>query len=162
MSAGLRVEPMGPADARAVARWRYPPPYDIYNIADEPLELAAFLAGIAGYYRVLDAAGELVAFCCFGAEARVPGGDYSAPALDLGLGVRPDLTGRGQGRRYLDAITGYAERSFAPPALRLTVAGFNQRAIRLYSRAGFREAQRFLTPFSGREFLIMLRPASGG
>lgn len=26
-------------------------------------------------------------YCCFGTDARVPGGDYSADALDIGLGM---------------------------------------------------------------------------
>ena len=153
----LTISAMDGAAAQEVARWRYPPPYDLYNMSDEPLALASFLAVAADYYCIREG-GELVGFCCFGEEARVPGGDYTAPALDLGLGLRPDLTGRGLGRRYFDAVTGYAERAHTPPALRLSVAAFNARAIRLYESAGFREAQRFEATFSGRPFLVMLRP----
>jgi [ribosomal protein S18]-alanine N-acetyltransferase len=153
----LTVAPMDAAAAREIAGWRYPPPYDVYNIADEPVAFAAFVWGHErGYHRVL-AGAELVGFCCFGAEARVPGGDYAAPAVDIGVGMRPDLTGRGQGRRFLDAVTAFAERELAPPALRLTVAAFNARAIRLYHNAGFRETARFEATFSGRPFVIMER-----
>lgn len=156
----LTIAPMDRATALRIARWRYPPPYDFYNIEDEPIAFAAFLAGHeSGYYRIL-AGSELVGFCCYGEEARVPGGDYSAPAVDIGLGLRPDLTGRGQGRRYFDAVTAFAEREFRPPALRLSVATFNARAIKLYHNAGFREIQRFAATFSGRPFILMLREVS--
>lgn len=154
------ITAMDRASALEVARWRYPPPYDLYNIDAEPLALAHFLAAAPGYYCLREG-GELAGFCCFGADARVPGGDYAAPAVDLGLGLRPDLTGRGLGRGYLDAIIGFAERELDPPALRLSVAAFNARAIRLYGRAGFREVQRFGATYSGQPFLVMVRPAGG-
>lgn len=151
----LAIRAMDRDAALAIAGWRYPPPYDLYNVDGEPLALAHLLS-TADYYCLREGT-ELVGFCCFGAEARVPGGDYSTPAVDLGLGVRPDLTGRGQGRSYLAAVTGFAERTFEPPALRLTVAAFNARAIRLYHNAGFREVQRFTSTFGGRPFLVMGR-----
>ncbi len=153
----ITVTTLDRAAAHEIAHWRYPPPYDVYNIDGEPLALAHLLAGASGYYCLREGAA-LVGFCCFGAEARVPGGDYTAPAVDLGLGVRPDLTGRGRGRNYLDAVTEFAERELSPPALRLSVATFNARAIRLYHNAGFREAQRFDALFSQRPFLVMVRP----
>jgi ribosomal protein S18 acetylase RimI-like enzyme len=154
----LTITPMDQAAAREVVAWRYPPPYDVYNVAEDPLGAALFLSSAgSGYYQLRDAAGALVAFCCYGAEARVPGGDYAAPALDLGLGVRPDLTGQGQGMRYMGAVVAFGVAQFAPPLLRLTVAAFNQRAARLYERAGFRAASRFASPLLGREFIVMTR-----
>lgn len=153
---------MDVAAARAVVRWRYPPPYDLYNVGDEPLATAAFLAAAdSGYFQLRDGAGGLVAFCCFGEEARVPGGDYAEPALDIGIGVRPDLVGRGEGMRYLGAVIAFGAARFEPAWLRLTVAAFNLRAIRLYERAGFVAAGRFRSSFGGREFMVMARPAQG-
>ena len=40
------------------------------------------------YYQIEDERGDFAAFCCFGWDAQVPGGDYSADALDVGL-ARP-------------------------------------------------------------------------
>lgn len=157
----LTVTPMDHAAASAIVAWRYPPPFDLYNVQDDPLGTALFLSGVAsGYYQIRDAAGELVGFCCFGEEARVPGGDYADPALDLGLGVRPDLVGRGQGMGYLGVVIAFGVARFQPELLRLTVASFNLRAIRLYEKAGFRVQSRFHTPLIGREFQIMTRPAA--
>lgn len=157
----LRIVPMDVAAARVAVCWRYPPPYDIYNVGDEPVAAAVFLGSAgSGYYQLRDAAGELVAFCCFGEEARVPGGDYTVPALDIGLGVRPDLTGRGEGMRYLGAVIEFSVAQFAPELLRLTVAAFNRRAIRLYERAGFQPVSSFHTILAGLEFIVMTRPAN--
>jgi hypothetical protein len=45
----------------------------------------------------LKSAGEVgqIGFCCFGPDAQLRGGDYHEPALDVGLGLRPDLVGKG-------------------------------------------------------------------
>lgn len=156
----LAITAMDRDSALEIAGWRYQPPYDLYNIDGDGLALAHLTRPEAGYYRI-DDGDELVGFCCFGEEARVPGGDYGAAAVDIGLGVRPDLTGRGQGRRYFGAVVGFAEREYTPPALRLSVATFNSRAIRLYQSAGFREVQRFTASFSGQPFLVMVRRVGG-
>jgi [ribosomal protein S18]-alanine N-acetyltransferase len=155
----LQINPLSRAAALAITGWRYPPPYADYDIADGLL-IAAFLRAQGGksYYELRDAAGDLVAFCCFGAEAQVPGGDYQTPALDLGLGVRPDLTGQGQGMYYLTAVLDFARNHYGPQPLRLTVAAFNQRAIRPYARAGFHFTDSFMSAFSAERYLIMLRP----
>lgn len=153
----LLITPLDRAAAAAVATWRYPRPYDVYNL-DDSAATALFLSRRErGYYQVRERGGELLAFCCYGEEAQVPGGDYSAPALDVGLGLRPDLTGRGQGRRFLAAILAFGVERFRPQTLRLTVAAFNTRAFRLYTAAGFRERERFTSTFAGRSFIMMTR-----
>jgi RimJ/RimL family protein N-acetyltransferase len=156
----IRITPMDADAAEGTLGWRYPPPYDIYDLDEEPALLATIFSDPAyGYFQLREGA-ELVGFCCFGEEGRVRGGNYAAPALDVGIAIRPDLTGRGLGRRYMGAILEFAEAQFQPPALRLTVAAFNARARRLYANLGFRSAQRFSSPASGRAYIVMLRPAA--
>ncbi|NJN18267.1 MAG: GNAT family N-acetyltransferase [Oscillochloris sp.] len=150
------IRPMDGAAARRIATWRYESPYDYYNLIGDPLVFVGREGEAADYFQIL-CNHELVGFCCFGAEGQVPGGDYSAPGLDIGIGIRPDLTGRGQGLHYLAAVTDFAERTFAPPTLRLTVADWNTRAIRLYSRAGFVISAEFHSQFSRQLFLMMHR-----
>ncbi|RRR67817.1 MAG: GNAT family N-acetyltransferase [Candidatus Viridilinea halotolerans] len=152
----LTIRPMTRAAALAIMRWRYPEPYAVYNFVDGAM-IAAFLAAQQRKccFQIEDALGNLVAFCCFGSEAQIPGGDYHAPALDVGLGLHPDLTGQGQGMFYLQAIIAFTRTRFGPQLLRLTVAVWNKRAMRLYTKAGFVVSQRFCTMFSGEEFLVM-------
>lgn len=152
--------PIDHAAIHELLRWRYPPPYDVYNLAIAPADEAAafnfFLDPAFAYHRIDDEYGELAAFCCFGVDAQVPGGDYSAPALDLGLGVRPDLVGRGRGSHYTTAVAQYAIDTYAPPALRVTIAAFNIRAQRAWAAAGFRETARFDAD-NGRPFVVLMR-----
>src|SRR5258706_7312669 len=92
-------------DQDEILGWRYEPPYDVYNVyerevVDEPADAAEMCA--------LEEDGELMGFCSFGADARVAGGSYPDGPLDIGIGIRPDLTGRGQCSRYLAAVLTYA------------------------------------------------------
>lgn len=146
-------------DARAILNWRYDLPYDFYNADPDEVEegVRGFLEPQNAYYSITDPQGDLVAFCCFGPDARVPGGEYEAGALDIGLGVRPDLTGRGRGHEYVSAVLDFARWEFAPAAFRVTVAGFNKRALRVWQKAGFQRVQVLSRENDGRPFVVMLR-----
>jgi ribosomal-protein-alanine N-acetyltransferase len=150
---------MDEASAREILVWRYEPPYDVYNADTDKAEefVQALLDPAYAYHAITDECGELVGYCCFGTDARVPGGDYGADALDIGLGMRPDLTGQGRGGDFFAAIVDFARRAFAPRALRVTVAAFNRRAIRVYERAGFEHKQAFQRSGDGMEFVILVR-----
>jgi RimJ/RimL family protein N-acetyltransferase len=91
----------------------------------------------------------------------VSGGDYRSAALDIGMGVRPDLTGRGTGASFAAAVIDFALKSFVPPALRVTVAAFNLRAQRVWIKNGFQATQSFVSP-SGRAYVILMRPVTAG
>lgn len=145
--------------AQTIAEWQYEPPYDRYTIepADRAEVAAFFTDPHNAYYTMRDDAGELHAFCCFGFDARVPGGNYSAEALDLGMGVRPDLTGQGRGASFATALCDFAQQHYAPAALRVTVAAFNERALRVWRGIGFVEVQRFLRLRDSAPFVILVR-----
>lgn len=153
----LTFRPMDEASAHEILTWRYEPPYDIYNANTDKADpfVQALLDPAYAYHAITDERGEFVGYCCFGADARVPGGDYAADALDVGLGMRPDLTGQGQGLAFFESIANFARRTFAPQALRVTVAAFNQRAIRVYEKAGFEHEQAFQRSGDGMEFVIL-------
>jgi GNAT superfamily N-acetyltransferase len=155
-SAQFVFEPFKEAHARAIIEWRYEPPYDIYNLdgGDTDEMVQELLTPEYRYHAILSNRGTLVAFCCFGADARVPGGDYGEEALDIGLGVRPDLTGQGEGSRHVQAVLDYARRTWSPRAVRVTIAEFNTRAQRVWCKAGLQPVQRFESTYSGRPFVI--------
>ena len=124
--------------------WRYDPPYDVYNLdADTEEAVQVLLDPNTACHTISDDCGDLVGFCTFGSDAQVPGGDYVGEGLDIGLGIRPDLTGRGNGSVYVSAVLDFAMDRFEPTIVRVTVAEFNQRAKRVWEKAGFRETQRF-------------------
>jgi ribosomal-protein-alanine N-acetyltransferase len=116
------------------------------------------------YHSVYDERGDLVGYFCFGEDARVAAGRRTGvyereAALDVGLGMRPDLTGRGLGEEFLHASLRLARETYSPQAFRLTVATFNRRAIRVYEKAGFRAVEKFGAPTPGKEgeWLVMRR-----
>jgi hypothetical protein len=92
-SVALAVRPLTAADARDLASWRYPAPYSMYD-ADADAE-RRYLDPAWNYHAIIDERGPLVAHCCFGPDARVPGGAYADEAVDVGGGIRPELVGRG-------------------------------------------------------------------
>jgi ribosomal-protein-alanine N-acetyltransferase len=151
-------EPMDESTARAVLGWRYDPPYDVYNTPsqhiDEGVELLVDPAN--AYQKLIGAAGDVVAYCCFGPDGQVPGGDYALDAFDIGLGLRPDLTGQGQGSTYVAAVLDFARENFSPPAFRVTVAAFNKRALKVWLGAGFQSVQTFPRQGDRRPFCVLI------
>lgn len=140
----IELRPAAEEDVRTFITWRYPPPYDGYNITGDPDELVTYFLLPSVGCHVLVEAGELIGFCTFGADAQVPGGDYHQNHLDIGLGIRPDLTGRGRGRRYVASVVAHAlERA---PTLRVTIAEPNRRAAKVWEANGFRRSQLFRSP----------------
>jgi len=150
---------MDEANARAILTWRHESPYDTYNanVEEAGAFVEAYLDPRYAYHAITDTSEELVGYCCFGLDARVPGGDYTADALDIGLGMRPDLTGQGRGLHFFNAILDFARNTFAPQAFRLTVAAFNRRALKVYERAGFGTTQTFQREGDGQTFLVLTR-----
>jgi len=158
----FRFERMNESCARAALSWLYEPPYDIYNhdpVQFDDLIQNSFLNPAYHYFSVFDDKDDLIAYRCFGEDARVPGGDYSANALDMGGGLRPDLTGHGLGPRVMSAAMDFAKAEFSPLAFRATVAGFNLRAQRACEKVGYVLAQRFFATHSGAPFVILIRNA---
>ncbi|MDB5075692.1 MAG: family N-acetyltransferase [Chloroflexi bacterium] len=154
------------SQAKNITAWRYPPPYDLYNAANDQEELDELLNRDSPYYGVTNGHGGLIGFFCFNETARVPAGHragaYAEPgAVDLGLGMRPDLTGKGLGLPFVLAGIEFARSTFTPTLFRLTVATFNARAMRVYERAGFRRMVVFnsYTSSGEHEFLTMVRAA---
>jgi RimJ/RimL family protein N-acetyltransferase len=152
----FHLSPITPDDARIFCGWRYGPGYALYDMS--PADEGPLLTPEFRYHAVRrDAA--LVGFACFGEDAQVYGGPYAGPGLDIGCGLDPALCSRGQGAAFLAAITDFASRTFAPPLLRLTVAGSNLRAIRAYERSGFEVKRRFAGMTRGGiyPFLLMTK-----
>jgi [ribosomal protein S18]-alanine N-acetyltransferase len=143
-------------DVKHFIIWRYAPPYDIYNIGEEDTdaEIEYFLNPIYQVYAMVDGLGSLVAYCSFGKDGQVPGGDYSDNALDIGLGLRPDLTNQGKGVDYVQKVNNFAISTFDPKALRVTIAEFNLRAQKVWQKAGFVKVSHFESTKSKIPFVI--------
>lgn len=161
----LLLRPITAEDVRQILTWRYEPPYDIYNMSSglaDAFELAEaidyFLRPQYHFQAMLrQATGELAGFCSFGQDGQVSGGDYSTSAVDIGMGVHPQNTGRGLGRTFAGAAIDFAQKTFNSPRLRVTIAEFNRRAQRVWERHNFVPVQRFYALYGKRPFLIFTR-----
>ena len=165
---GYRFSLISADEAHAIVTWRYDGAYAVYNMADDSEgALAELLDRRSPYYAVRDAHDDLIGFFCFGTAAEVGGSGLPRlmdedRTLSVGLGLRPDRTGRGEGLAFVNAGLAFARDTFAPAAFRLFVMLFNQRAIRVYEAAGFATSDivRVPAPDGGeREFIEMRRPA---
>jgi GNAT superfamily N-acetyltransferase len=159
----LRFAPMDEAAARTIVTWHYEAPYDLYDLGleDEEQVVNCFVDPLNAYYAIVDPGGNLAGYCCFGVEGQVPGGDYGEPALDIGLGVRPDLTGQGMGGGFVAAVLEFARQELAPAGFRVTVAEFNERALRVWKKAGFLPVERFGRTYDGMPFVVLTREVDG-
>ena len=138
------INPLTQKNAKIIVGWQYDPPYDLYDM--EPKHLVGLLNPDYRYHQVLDRSGELAGYCCFGEDARVPGGIYDEgepKVLDIGVGLKPQLTGQGLGKEFVSAILFYAGNTFQPPIYRVTVADFNQRSLKTFLSLGFEITEQF-------------------
>ena len=150
-----RFRPMAQADAEAVAGWRYPEPFSFYDWTADEDDLAELLdADLRGeaFFAVEDDEGQLVGYFSFKPEGRT---------LVVGLGLRPDLTGRGLGGGFFAAGLDYGRERFAPERFSLAVATFNERAIKVYERAGFERARVYMHETNGGEWEFVEMRRSG-
>jgi [ribosomal protein S18]-alanine N-acetyltransferase len=150
----LRIRPISQKDAEAIAGWHYEPPYDFYDADADERDLAELLDPERRgdhYYSAHDKGGELIGFFGFG---------YSEGVAGIGVGLRPDLTGRGLGLSFLEQGLAFLEARYAPECYRLSVAEFNRRAIKVYERAGFVRTRSFVHETNGGtfRFVEMERP----
>lgn len=156
----FELRPITETDARAIARWGYEEPYSIYD--GDLGNTAELLNPDHRYHAVVDGRGVLIGYFCFGPDARIPAGGKlglyeDEDILDVGLGLKPDLTGRGLGEEFMRAGLDFAEAAYAPRAFRMTVAAFNRRAILVYERLGFETVAAF--EGGGQGWRVMRRDA---
>jgi [ribosomal protein S18]-alanine N-acetyltransferase len=143
-------------DAEAIAAWRYAEPFSFYDWTADPDDLRELLEpALRGekYWAAKDDEGALVGYFSFEPK--------DERTLEVGLGLRPDLTGRGLGSSFLAAGLEFARARFSPERFVLAVATFNERAIKVYERAGFARERIYMHSTNGGEweFLEMSRQA---
>ncbi|GAA0381753.1 GNAT family N-acetyltransferase [Bacillus horti] len=155
-----KIKQLSLAEAKEIALWQYEHPYSLYNLSEDPEDIDELMDG--SYYSVRNLEDKLIGFFCYGQSAQVPAGiregkylDHTA--LDIGLGMKPNLTGRGLGSSFLSVGLEFATGIKEFQRFRLSVAAFNRRATSLYEKTGFKPIDTFTNPYKGEnmEFMIM-------
>ncbi|GAB5616063.1 hypothetical protein JCM31739_08880 [Faecalimonas canis] len=81
------------------------------------------------YYEALEN-NELVGFFCIIQQNSL---------IEIGLGMKPDLCGKGKGKQFVKQIINFLEYNYKFDKLIMNVALFNQRAIKVYHSCGFKD-----------------------
>ncbi len=133
----IQLVAMSVSDARAIADWRYEPPYDFYDGSEA--EISVMLDPV-NWYRSIRASGEFVGYVCVGPDARVAG-QLAVPEIDdIGWGFRPDLTGRGIASGWLPDVLELLDGLAVRPKQRVVIAAWNERSQAVARRLGFVDA----------------------
>ena len=138
---GLKFIPkrMEKDEAYQISEWRYEPPYSFYNLNADLEDLQEFLdfknRPENKYFSVFGNSGDLVGFYEF---------THKEDCIEMGLGMRPDLTGRGLGLSFVKTGIEFIRLSFVPEIIRLQVLSSNERAKIVYERAGFKSVKKVL------------------
>ena len=139
-------KPMNEQEAHAIAKWHYRSPYTFYDADQDPNDLAELLnpqSWQETYHSVLDEQDELIGFFTFKKDGNT---------VEIGLGLRPDLTGKGIGLEFVRAGLAFARDKYSPTSFCLQVATFNQRAIQVYEKAGFHPVRVYIHTTNGGEY----------
>lgn len=148
------IKKLTQSEALTIAyEWHYTPPYDFYDMEADEEDLAMFIdAEKRGESHFsLHASSKLVGFFSVGEENEKTG--------VLGLGMHPDMTGKGESKHFLQSILAYIKAHYDYDTLSLSVATFNARAIKAYKNVGFKKKSTFMQTTNGDvfEFVRMKR-----
>lgn len=131
--------------ANIAFNWQYEVEYSFYNMTADEEDLTEFLNPVerGDKYFIITKGNEEVGFFCF---------ENEVDSIDIGLGMKPELTGRGIGLEFLKAGLDYARSKYNPKEITLSVATFNKRAIKVYKKAGFKSVETFMQDTNGSRF----------
>lgn len=160
MTVAYHFHPMTEEQASIIGSWQYEEPYSLYSMEGCDSSIKEMLE--EEYYYAVDNENELVGYISFGDSARVPGG-YAVgiyedeQVIDIGLGLRPDYTGKGKGREFVTDAVNFLRKQGRGECVQLVVAAFNERAMKVYERAGFVRGISFTSKIGEQdyEFLAM-------
>ena len=150
----LRIDAMTETAALVIRAWRYPAPYDFYDLDADLEDLAEFLdptswgVSLFAAYR----GGQLIGWYGFVLDQN---------EIEIGLGMHPGLVGRRLGPGFITAGLDFAALQWPDRAVQLRVAAFNERARKAYEKVGFRVVRSFNQHTNGADFdfLLMKRDA---
>lgn len=127
------------------SNWHYEDEYSFYDVDADEEDLIEFLdpKQREDIYYIVREEDEEIGFFSF---------DCKAGAVDIGLGMKPELTGQGLGLEFFKAGLKFAISQFTPNEITLSVATFNDRAIKVYKKAGFEPGEIFMQDTNGSRF----------
>ena len=132
-------------------RWKYDGAYSFYDMTADLEDYEEFidegLRNANDHYQAMSNGGLAGFFCVV----------QDGPVIEIGLGLRPDLCGNGVGKGFVDQVVSFIGTHYQFDKLVMHVAAFNQRAVKVYRRCGFRDVNVIQQSSNGGiyEFLVM-------
>lgn len=130
----LKIESMTTDKARELAGWRYPAPYDCYDFPEwsqmEAQRWAITRPERHREFRALSREGHLAGWFWLRRQD---------DRVFFSCGLRPDECGHGVGAELMGIVVDQCAMRFPGEVVVLAVRPFNERARKLYARAGFRQ-----------------------
>src|SRR6056297_2674392 len=118
--------------------WKYTGKYSFYDMTEDQEDLEVFLDpdNWENKFAVLNKNDELIDFYSY---------YFKDEIMWIGFGLRPDLTGKGLGESFVKAGIehGIEKFSYTKDHIMLAVAKFNERALRLYKKIGFKKTREY-------------------
>lgn len=154
----INISDMTTEYARLIVEWTYDDAYSLYNHDCEFIEKCMD----GKHFVFTNPNGELLGYLCFDEEARIPTMEknvYDNDFLDIGLHIRPDLTGKKLGNSFLRACLDFAKENYNKKGVRATIASFKKRAVNLCARAGFYCEREVTHSVTKSKFTIVKRDA---
>ncbi|PFE04283.1 GNAT family N-acetyltransferase [Bacillus cereus] len=132
--------------------WHYEGEYSFYDLEADQEDLAEFLDPNIREETTFAVSenNKLVGFFSFH--------KIDIHTVDIGLGMKPSITGNGLGADFVQAGLVFCKGKYKPRYITLSVATFNERAIKVYKKAGFDGVGTFIQETNGSrfEFLKMM------
>lgn len=153
MENNLVIEKMSQTDSLEIAdKWKYPAPYNFYDMTEDLEDYEEIISSTkrGDHYFSMKQNGVLVGFLS------VYPCENNQKEIEFGIGLRPDLTGKGNGKAYTELALSYIEQKLAPDRIWLSVAEFNKRAIKVYERIGFKEEYKKMQKTNDSEFKFVV------
>ena len=147
---GYHFEILTQEQAEEIAyNWHYDAEYAFYDIEADNEDLVEFLEPQkrGDSYFFVTKNNDAIGFFTFN--------NVGKNTIDIGLGMKPNLTGNGDGMEFVEAGLEFAKSKFTPEKITLSVATFNRRAIKIYRKIGFKEVDTFIQETNGSRFEFM-------
>ncbi|WP_020059552.1 GNAT family N-acetyltransferase [Bacillus sp. 123MFChir2] len=144
---GYIFKVMTQEEAREIAyNWHYEGKYSFYDMEADMEDLEEFLNDeMRGDNTfVVQENDRVVGFFSFH--------KIDNQTVDIGLGMRPDITGNGLGLKFVKAGLAFSKKKYHPKYMTLSVVTFNKRAIKVYKKAGFEAVGTFVQETNGSRF----------
>ena len=134
------IQKMSQKNAKEISKWHYEEPYDFYDMINDEEDLHELLYDRGEHYFEVIKDNVCIGFYVIVEEDN---------QIEIGLGLRPDLTGKGYGKEFLEILLDYISLNYEKKEIILSVASFNSRAIHLYEKCGFKRIRNFTQATNG-------------